>query len=91
MIGQELVANLQYFHFKNFIHNQIKSSNVMLGAGVKQGKFYLVDYAGAARYKDIQTLEHIPENHRSEPRTINMEFSSLRYNRGEGISRRDDM
>lgn len=56
MIGQELVANLQYFHFKNFIHNQLKSTNVMLGAGVKQGKFYLVDYAAAARYKDIQTL-----------------------------------
>ena len=30
MLGQQLVSILQYFHFKNFIHNQVKPSNIML-------------------------------------------------------------
>lgn len=92
MLGQEVIAILQYFHFKNFIHNQLKPSNFMLGPGQKQGKLYMVDYSAAARFKDAHTLEHVPEtNIRSEPRLINLEFSSLKYNRGEAISRRDDM
>ena len=33
MLGQELISVLQYFHFKNFIHNQIKPQNIMLGPG----------------------------------------------------------
>ena len=59
MLGQELVSILQYFHFKNFIHNQVKSSNIMIGAGEKQHKIFLTDYSAAARYKDAQTFEHI--------------------------------
>lgn len=56
MLGQELVSILQYFHFKNFIHNQIKPANLMLGSGEKQNKIYLTDYSAAARYKDAQTF-----------------------------------
>lgn len=64
----------------------------MLGPGEKQGKFFLVDFGASSRYKDSQTFEHISENaSKSEPRAINMEFSSLRYNRGETVSRRDDL
>jgi serine/threonine protein kinase len=56
MLGQELISILQYFHFKNFIHNQLKPQNIMLGPGEKQGKFFLVDYGAASRFKDAQTL-----------------------------------
>ena len=60
MLGQELIAILQYFHFKNFIHNQLGPANIMLGSAEKHNKFYLVDFATSQRYKDSQTLEHIP-------------------------------
>jgi serine/threonine protein kinase len=56
MLGQEIISILQYFHFKNFIHNQLKPSNIMLGPGEKQGKTFLVDYSGAVRFKDAQTM-----------------------------------
>jgi len=59
MLGQEVISILQYFHFKNFIHNQIKPQNFMLGPGEKQGKIFIVDYGAASRYKDGQTLEHV--------------------------------
>lgn len=61
MLGQEIIAILQYFHFKNFTHNQIMPRNFVLGAGEKQGKLYIVDFGGASRFKDNQTLEHISE------------------------------
>jgi len=58
MLGSEIVSILQYFHFKNFIHNQIKPNNLMLGPGEKQGKLFLVDFGAASRFKDGKTLEH---------------------------------
>lgn len=61
MLGQEIIAILQYFHFKNFTHNQIMPRNFVLGAGEKQGKLFIVDFGGASRFKDNQTLEHISE------------------------------
>lgn len=56
MLGQEIISILQYFHFKNFVHNQINPKNFLLGAGEKQGKLYIVDFGGASRFKDSQTL-----------------------------------
>lgn len=60
MLGQELIAILQYFHFKNFIYNQLRPANIMLGSAEKHNKFHLVDFAASQRFKDAQTLEHIP-------------------------------
>jgi serine/threonine protein kinase len=91
MLGQEIVSILQYFHFKNFTHNQLMPRNFLLGPGEKQGKLFIVDYGAASRFKDSQTLEHIRDDRRVDPRCINLEFSSVRYNRGEAVSRRDDM
>lgn len=65
MLGQEILSILQYFHFKNFLHNQVCPENIMLGPGEKQEKIFLTDYSCASRYKDAQTFEHVPENHRS--------------------------
>ena len=56
MLGQDIVSILQYFHFKNFVHNQVCSRNFLLGPGEKQGKLFIVDYGAAARFKDSQTL-----------------------------------
>ncbi len=33
MLGQEIISILQYFHFKNFVHNQVRPNNIMLGPG----------------------------------------------------------
>ena len=56
MLAQELIAILQYFHFKNFTFNQLRPANIMLGSAEKHNKFYIVDFATAQRYKDAQTL-----------------------------------
>lgn len=56
MLGQDIVSILQYFHFKNFVHNQLCPRNFLLGPGEKQGKLFIADYGGATRFKDAQTL-----------------------------------
>jgi hypothetical protein len=52
MLGEEIVSILQYFHFKNFIHNQINLRNFMLGQGERYGKLFIIDYNAAMRFKD---------------------------------------
>ena len=91
MLGQDMVSILQYFHFKNFTHNQINPSNFMFGAGEKQGKLYITDFGAAARYKDLQTLQHIENSKIAAFRSINIEFSSLSYQQGTSASRKDDL
>ena len=56
MLGHDIVSILQYFHFKNFIHNQLCPRIFLLGPGEKQGKLFIVDYGAASRFKDAQTL-----------------------------------
>jgi len=72
MLGQEIVSILQYFHFKNFIHNQIKPDNFMLGSGEKQGKLFIVDFSAASRFKDGQSMEHIEDDQQGTPTSLNL-------------------
>jgi hypothetical protein len=46
--------------------------NFLLGAGEKQGKLHIVDFGGASRFKDNQTLEHISEDKKGDPRFTNL-------------------
>lgn len=62
MFGCEAISMLQYYHFKNFVHNNVNPRHFMIGAGEKYGKLFLVDYSNSIRYRDAQTLEHIAEN-----------------------------
>ena len=93
MLGVEIISILQYFHFKNFIHNGLNLHHLLLGGGSKFGKFYLVDYSNASRYRDAQTLEHIEENtaKKTEKRTTNLLFTSINCHRGNSTSRKDDL
>jgi casein kinase I family protein HRR25 len=56
MLGENIVSIIQYFHFKNFVNNQVHPSNLMLGFGEKHSKLFIVDFSGASRFKDVQTL-----------------------------------
>lgn len=55
MVGLELLTIFQYFHFKYFIYNNLQPRHVMIGRGEKYGKFFLIDFNRASRYKDAQT------------------------------------
>jgi hypothetical protein len=63
MVGLELVAILQYFHFKYFVHNNLHPRHVLLGKGEKYAQIFLVDYSRATRFKDAQTSEHVTQPH----------------------------
>ena len=93
MLGVEIVSILQYFHFKNFIHNNVNPHHLLMGHGTKYGKLFLIDYSNASRYRDSQTLEHIENNseRKCDPRNINLMFTSIHCHKGHNTSRKDDL
>ena len=92
MLGSQLVNSLQYFHFKYFVFNNINPRHIMTGSGEKSNKVFLIDFSRAVRYKDPQTQEHIGGVDRpGEAKVYNMEFSSIHFQKGGTVSRRDDM
>ena len=93
MIGIDLVSILQYYHFKNYVYNNLNPKHIMLGRGENYGKLYIIDYSKSNRYRDSQYQEHVsePAERNSEMRFNNMEFSSLNYHKGLISTRRDDM
>lgn len=93
MLGVEIISILQYFHFKNFIHNHLSPHHLLMGHGNKYGKLFLIDYSNATRYRDNQTLEHIESNInvKCEKRNFNMLFSSINCHKGHSTSRKDDL
>ncbi len=62
LLGIEIISILQYYHFKNFLHCGLRPEHIMIGAGSKYTKIFLVDYSTSIRFRDNQTLEHISED-----------------------------
>ncbi len=59
MLGFELISIFQYYHFKNFVFNNLSPRHLMMGKGERYGKIFIVDYSKSSKFKDLQTLEHI--------------------------------
>lgn len=93
MLTGDLLSILQYYHFKNYVYNNISPRHIMMGQGSNYGKFYLVDLSKSNRYKESQFQEHVgePVEQGWEMRLYNMEFSSINYQKGNIPTRRDDM
>lgn len=92
MFGIEAISILQYYHFKNFLHCQLRPEHFMIGSGSKCMKIYLIDFSSSIRYRESQTLEHISENSKNtSERYTNMEFSSENFHLGNTPSRKDDI
>ncbi|KIK19828.1 hypothetical protein PISMIDRAFT_49528, partial [Pisolithus microcarpus 441] len=52
MIGQQLLQQLENIHLHNFVHQDIKPSNVLIGTGQNTSVVYLIDFSIAKQYRD---------------------------------------
>ncbi|KAI6011190.1 kinase-like domain-containing protein [Pisolithus marmoratus] len=52
MIGQQLLQQLENIHLHNFIHQDIKPSNVLISTGQNTSVIYLIDFSIVKQYRD---------------------------------------
>ncbi|XP_077437437.1 serine/threonine-protein kinase VRK2 [Vanacampus margaritifer] len=88
-VGQVLVDILEYVHENEFVHADIKASNLMLGQRNPQ-ELYLVDYGMARRY----CVDGVQKEYKENPRKGHngtIEYTSLDAHKGVAPSRRGDI
>ncbi|XP_077585123.1 serine/threonine-protein kinase VRK1-like [Stigmatopora nigra] len=88
-VGQLLIGILEYMHENEYVHADIKASNLMLGHRNPQD-LYLVDYGLARRY----SVDGVQKEYKEMPRKGHngtIEYTSLDAHRGVAPSRRGDI
>uniref|UniRef100_A0A3Q3D8P6 non-specific serine/threonine protein kinase n=3 Tax=Hippocampus comes TaxID=109280 RepID=A0A3Q3D8P6_HIPCM len=88
-VGQVLVDILEYVHENEFVHADIKASNLMLGHKNPQ-ELYLVDYGLARRY----CVDGVQKEYKENPKKGHngtIEYTSLDAHKGVAPSRRGDI
>ncbi|XP_043992418.1 serine/threonine-protein kinase VRK1-like isoform X1 [Gambusia affinis] len=88
-IGKRLVDVLEYIHENEYVHADIKASNLMLGYR-DQDQVYLADYGLAYRYAP----DGVHKEYRKNPKRAHngtIEYTSLDAHNGVAPSRRGDL
>lgn len=90
MLAVQMLSAIQFMHEKDFIHRDVKPENFVMGKGEDSGKLFMIDFGLCKRYRDADTLEHIPycEN---KALTGTARFASVNTLKGCESSRRDDL
>ncbi|KAF8266725.1 kinase-like domain-containing protein [Lactarius quietus] len=60
LLTDQLLSHLKHIHSHNFIHHDLKPSNIMMGNGTQSNVVHLIDFGLLKEYRDPNTYEHIP-------------------------------
>ena len=60
MIANQILTILEYIHFKNYVHRDMKPENFLIGLVKKSKSIYIIDFGLSKKYKDSKTSDHIP-------------------------------
>ncbi|XP_036928498.1 serine/threonine-protein kinase VRK1 [Acanthopagrus latus] len=88
-LGLRLLDTLEYIHDHEYVHADIKASNLMLSHS-DPNQVYLVDYGLAYRYAP----ENVPKEYKEDPKRCHdgtIEFTSIDAHKGASASRRSDL
>lgn len=90
MLGKEILAIIEYVHFRNFLHRDIKPENFVIGLGKNAPNIYLIDFGLAKLYRNPISLKH---NALAVGRSLTgtARFASLNAHKGYEHGRRDDL
>lgn len=89
-LADQMIARLEYFHSRSYIHRDIKPDNYLMGVGSHSTRVYLIDYGLAKRFRDGHTHRHI-KYIQGKSLTGTARYASLNASTGGEQSRRDDL
>jgi len=90
MLADQMIARVEFFHAKNFIHRDIKPDNFLIGLGRRANLVHIIDFGLAKKFREPKTNQHIPYRE-GKSLTGTARYASLNTHLGIEQSRRDDM
>jgi len=89
-LADQMIERAELLHSKSYIHRDIKPDNFLVGLGDKAGLVYMIDFGCAKKYRDPQTLRHIPFRDGKDLMGT-ARYASINAHLGREQSRRDDL
>lgn len=90
MLADQMISCVEYIHSKNFIHNDIKPDNFVMGKDDKANQVHVIDFGLSKKYRDPFTHQHIAY---ADGRSLTgtPRYASIAALQGIRQTRRDDM
>ncbi|KAG1847710.1 casein kinase I isoform delta [Suillus subluteus] len=89
-IGDQLLSRLKYIHSHNYVHDDIKLQNILMGLGNLRHTAFIIDFGITKTYWNTTTGDHVPFCH-GQSLSGTPVFASINNHLGVVPGRRDDL
>jgi len=90
MLGDQMVARIQYVHERHYLHRDVKPDNFLMGTQRRAHHVYIIDLGLSKKYRDPKTNRHIPPKE-GKALTGTARYASINTHVGLEQGRRDDL